>query len=448
MLETPLTSSETASLLVEIALLPAVNPSTVDSLISHYESLKSNDYVAGQLLLSIGTLGRHDNVKEKVVNYLSVKLASVTTVEETSLLIHALGNTASKAIIPTIFPFLSDPLYQTYAIDALRVVSTDDRVEEEFAHIVSQSHYAQTVIEVVESLLFPFKHSIYSSEIEEDIIVSEELKTSLIKAGTKYNDDELTKYLEQYFTAIEDETSSKRLEEDLEESIAAGDREKRASTTTWNSNSDSNYNLVSSHGSRSNDVKNYPIYRAYLWAKEIGISDIHADVAAGGFGGLGKSGAKLYARGKLDLVFWSKRHTVIDESFSFVRAFPKFKNKLTIKRRVKMVGTTLFNEHRSTTHNFNQVRSWYKSIRIFKKKFTFFIYVGFLDLTISSNIKGNMKIGASVPRFETGKNINAKAYLEAGPSLSVSGSASATILVSRWECWRACDFMCRERINP
>ena len=431
MLETPLTMSETTSLLVEIALLPAVNPSTVDSLISHYESLKSNDYVASQLLLSIGTLGRHDNVKEKVVNYLSVKLASVTTVEETSLLIHALGNTASKAIIPTIFPFLSDPLYQTYTIDALRAVSTDDRVEEEFAHIVSQSHYAQTVIEVVESLLFPFKHSIYSSEIEEDIIVSEELKASLIKAGTKYNDEDLTKYLQQYFTGIEDETSNKRLQEQLEQKTAAGDREKRASTTSWDSSSDSNYNLVSSHYSRKKDVSTYPLHKGYLWAEEIGASKIHADVAAGGFGGVGVPGFKLYARGKVDLVVYSKRYTALDIMFSYVRDFPD-KNSvstLTYKSYIKIAGITLLNHHHTSTSVYKYNRSWYKSILLFKVRYSFFVYVGFLDLTVTSYISSRMKLHASIARLNYEKNLRGKAELETEPTFTLSAGASVRLLV-------------------
>ena len=105
MLKARLSSSEVTSLLVEIALMPSVHSSTVDSLISQYEFLNSEDYIANQLILSLGTLGRHANVEDKIVRYLSMKLTTADTPEEISVFIHALGNTASKKIIPILDPF-------------------------------------------------------------------------------------------------------------------------------------------------------------------------------------------------------------------------------------------------------------------------------------------------------------------------------------------------------
>ncbi|XP_019858574.1 PREDICTED: uncharacterized protein LOC109586801 [Amphimedon queenslandica] len=238
---------EVTSLLVEIALMPSVHSSTVDSLISQYESLKSNDYVANQLILSLGTLGRHTNVEDKIVKYLSVKLTSAMTPEETSVLIHALGNTASKKIIPILEPFISDDTYQSYTIDALRGVSMDGAVQKEFTTLVTESLHPQVVLEVVESLTSPFKNSLYSFKIKKDYDASQDLKSALIIAGIKYKEDELTNSLKEYFTAINDKTSKKILQKGLESNNVAAGRQKRATTSrNWSSSSNRNYNLIES----------------------------------------------------------------------------------------------------------------------------------------------------------------------------------------------------------
>ena len=431
MIKTPSSSSEVTSLLVEIALLPTVHSSTVHSLLSQYDSLKSDNYVANQLILSISTLGRHKNVEEKILHYLSLKLMSVVTSEKTSLFIHALGNTGSKKIIPLLLPFLFDPFYQAHTIDALRAVSMDDRVEEEFASIVSQSMYPDVVLEVVESLLFPFKHSIYSSQIKKDIIVCDELKTSLVEAGIEYNEPDLTELLKQYFTAIRDKTSVENLRQGLKIKVS-NNQQKRSSTSYWHSNSDYKYNLIESIAQRRRDVTKYPYNKGFLWAKQIGYSKVHANLAAGGFGGVGISGIKLYARARVDLVAWSKTYTALDALFSYLRVFPKRNTNSTLnyRRYIKIVGYTLLNEQRSTTHAYRYYRSWYKSVQIFKFSLRFWIYVGFLHLTVSGHITGRMTFQAYIARLDHDKNMRAAAELITGPTLTVRGEAVADILVS------------------
>ena len=431
MLKVPsLTTSEVTSLLVEIALLPTIHSSTVKSLLSQYELLDSNDYVANQLILSIATLGRHKNVEEKIVNYLSVKLMSAVTSEKTSLLIHALGNTASKRIIPLLLPFLFDPSYQAHTIDALRTVSMDDRVEKEFASVVSQSMYPDEVFEVVQSLLFPFKHSIYSSRIKKDLAVCDELKTSLVEACVRYNEHELTKSVKQYFTVIEDEIYSEELGQRLEEEVPAH-RVRRASTRNWASSSDSKYNLVGSLAQRRRDISTYPYNRGYLWTKKIGYSKLHANVAAGGFGGVGTEGIKLYARARVDLVAWSKTYTALDVIFSYVRGFADMNSKSTLnyRRYIRLAGYTLLNEQRTKSSVYRYTRSWYRSVRIFRFRWRFWIFVGTLRLTLSSHISGHLGFQAYIARLDKDKNMRASAELTTGPTLTITGEAVARVLV-------------------
>ena len=435
MLKVPsLTASEATSLLVEIALLPAVHSSTVKSLLNQYELLDSNDYVANQLILSIATLGRHKNVEEKIVNYLSVKLTSAVTSEETSLLIHALGNTASKRIIPLLLPFLFDPSYQAHTIDALRTVSMDDRVEKEFASVVSQSMYPDVVFEVVQSLIFPFKHSIYSSRIKKDLAVRDELKTSLVEACVRYNEHELTKSVKQYFAVIEDEIYSEELGQRLEEEVPAH-RVRKASTRNWASSSDSKYNLVGSLAQRHRDISTYPFNRGYLWTTKIGYSKLHANVAAGGFGGVGTEGIKLYARARVDLVAWSKRYTALDVIFSYVRGFADKNSKSTLnyRRYIRLAGRTLLNEQHMKSSVYRYTRSWYSSVLIFTTHLRFSIVVGTLRLTLSSYISGHLGFQAYIARLDNDKNMRASAKLTTGPTLTVTGEAVAKVLVRRSE---------------
>ena len=428
-------SSEVTSLSVEIALLPRVDSSTIDSLLSQYESLDPDEYVSNQLILSIATLGRHANVEEKIVDYLSKKLSSTKTQEETSLFIHALGNTGSKRIIPLLLPFLSDPVNEGYCVDALRAVSMDQRVEKGFAAIISEAD-PQLVLEVVESLMFPFKNSIYSSQIEKDLVVSEELKGSLIKAGIEYNDHELTKALIQYFTAIEDEASSEKLRQGIEDKESVS-RRKRGTSTYWASTWDKKFNLISSSSQRLYDVRTYPLNKAYMWTKQIGYSKVHANVAAGGFGGVGIPGVKLYARARVDLVAWENTYTALDIIFSYVKTFPsKSRNSvLTYRRYIKIVGYTLVNEPRTSMSTlasnsvYRYSRSWHSSHQIFSSTYSFFIYVGTLRLTLSSRISLHTSFQAYVPRMDNIRDMKAAAELKTGPTLTISGQAAVRILV-------------------
>uniref|UniRef100_A0A1X7USR3 Vitellogenin domain-containing protein n=2 Tax=Amphimedon queenslandica TaxID=400682 RepID=A0A1X7USR3_AMPQE len=428
---TPTTSKEIDSVLNDIVMLTSVDPSTVDSLFNYYESLKPDQTSTDQLLLSIATLGRHENVEENIVSYLSVKLMSSRKVEDTSLILQALGNTASKKIVPLVLPFVSDPDFQSDSIDALRGVSMDERVEREFADIIAQSlHKPQLVIEIVESLLFPFKDSLYSPQLKKDLLVCEGLKTSLVQAGIKIHSDGVTSLLNKYFVSIKDEASIQELREGLQLVEALQGRKKRSSTSNWDSNADSKYDLIESHSVRTKDVNTYPYHKGYLWAIQIGYSKIHADIAAGGFGGIGIPGIKLYARARFDLVVWSRRYTALDIIFSYLREVPDDQSVSTLeyRRYMKVVGYTLLNDHHKETKEYKYKREFQKKLLVFKAGYKFFIYVGYLSLDIAGEIVGTATYEAYIARMDNDKNLKALAHVITGPTLTVKGEASATIL--------------------
>ena len=172
MLHHPLHEEERMILLLQIALLSSVHPSTVEYLKNY---LEHSDNV-NQLVLTFTTLGRHSNVEDSVVKTLSKELKKAVKIYQIEgdpsfvlNVIHALGNTGSK-IISLLLPFLSSShlSLQLTSIDALRTVSRDEAVQDAFVHLVNDSTHIEPVVKIVETLLFPFKQSIYISDIPED----------------------------------------------------------------------------------------------------------------------------------------------------------------------------------------------------------------------------------------------------------------------------------------
>ena len=108
-LESNVNEREYNVLLLAITMLTSVHPSTESFLRDYME----HNNQTGQLLLTYASLGRHDSVEDSVVQTLVKKLAIVITENETTNdtgavihLIHALGNTGSKQILPFLQPFL------------------------------------------------------------------------------------------------------------------------------------------------------------------------------------------------------------------------------------------------------------------------------------------------------------------------------------------------------
>ena len=154
--------SEYASITLALALLTSSHPSTEEAL---KERMESNDDF-GQLLLSYGSLGRHDNVESSVVMTLVEKLQKLlnsdveanATVGEIIHIIHALGNAGSKQIVPYLIPFLYgfDLHLKLVSIDALRAVTREENVQQKFISIVNSAVIEDPIIKVVQSMTFPF----------------------------------------------------------------------------------------------------------------------------------------------------------------------------------------------------------------------------------------------------------------------------------------------------
>ena len=418
MLHQQLSDEEYNNLLLQIAFLTSVDPSTVDYIQKFLETSDNE-----QLILSFATLGRHNNVADKIIDVLANKLTTTNDTTDIIHIFHALGNTGSKKIIPLLLPFLSEQTLQLYVIDALRTVSLEESVQKAFTDVVLDAEYPEEVIEVVESLLFPFQHSLYFEELPEISFTEEKLIDALFNACTvKFQDKDLNSVIKKYFNTLSAHSTQQNMKEQLRYYLTRTTRMKRSSTTNWNSNSNSNYNLIASQSSRTKDENTYPFHKAFLWANQYGVSDLHLKVAAGGFGGVGFSGLKLLVRGKVAIYVWKKTFTAIDAKYEIVKSFNSSPSHVV--RYVKLAGSTYFASNKSVSVKIPSVSGNSGTIKLFSVEYTFFIYVGTLNL----NIRGDLKAQTSFNINSAG--LSATAYFSIGPTISISGGASATVLVS------------------
>ncbi|XP_019860218.1 PREDICTED: uncharacterized protein LOC105314999 [Amphimedon queenslandica] len=95
---------------------------------------------------------------------------------------------------------------------------------------------------------------------------------------------------------------------------------------------------------------------------------------------------------------------------------------------MKVVGYTLFNDHHKETKEYKYKREFQKKLLVFKAGYKFFIYVGYLSLDIAGEIVGTATFEAYIARMDNDKNLKALAHVITGPTLTVKGEASATIL--------------------
>ena len=105
-----------------------------------------------------------------------------------------------------------------------------------------------------------------------------ELQTALVASAVQLGDVELAELVLSFVETFET-PESEGLVEALED-IKSSNRGRRG--TDWDE-SNSDYNIVASQGSRAADVRNYPNHRAYIWGKTLGISQANLKLGAGFF---------------------------------------------------------------------------------------------------------------------------------------------------------------------
>ena len=419
--------------IMAITMLTSVHSSTMSHLKSHIHDQAQYD----QLLLSYATLGRHKSVEDEVVNALVDQLGNLlednnpevdAEKSEIVFILHALGNTGSKKIIPYITPFLvsNNADVQHTAIDALRTVSRDSRVHDAFKTIVENTASADTVSVIIESLIFPFEKSIYYSGRPEKAGESEpeqSLMRSIVKVTIDLSVPELTQLTKTYLRHIGTDLAQSLLNTLEEKHSDRKNIHKRAVSLNWSAYS-SLYDLIAAQSERSADKLNYPCHKALLWAKKVGSSKIHAKLSVGGFGGVG-FGYKIFARGVIRLHAYGREYTAVEAEYLNRHHIEK---GFRLRKYAKIGGTVYIDESKSKPGlPLPYANSWTKtlySLQVFRLPFSIWIWIGTLDIYIEASVDIYSKLSLAVSRE------SATGGYSVTPTFSVTGGASVTLLVS------------------
>ena len=200
--------------------------------------------------------------------------------------------------------------------------------------------------------------------------------------------------------------------------------------TTWNEQN-SVYDLVDDLNTRSSDLTNYPSNRAYIWGKSLGVTDVKLDIAFGAFAGFGGSANpnyfKLFAKGIAQGYAFGYTKTAFEALISSVNApgATSIKNRLY----VSIVGKVLVDYSKEIP----TCRFWsyplYSSPDYTLLSFStkVFIYVGFLDFTLSLNAK--LGVVATLAAC-INKCVTAKGSIVPTVTVTAAASATASLVVS------------------
>lgn len=406
----------------------------------------------GSLASSASGTSSSDGTEEHIVTFLLHRLNEVEKLSPANNtwplvhLIHSLGNTESKLVIDTLLKYLihNDLDIQLAAIGALRVHTTEQTVQEAFSDVLQLATMEEQVEQISRTLIDGLEHMKLNRHRQHDTNEpSEDFLILLVSATMQSNNSQLHELVLHYLQQLDSNDARQLMDilrnfmakhpefeegevyyiDDEVENGTAKARLRRGSD--WDA-ANSIYNLVASYAQRRNDVSTYPKHKAYIWGKKFGLKKVYAQIAAGGFAGLKSdgSGYKLFAKAIAQGHAFGKTATALHAEFLRRRSGSSIYQKIY----AKVVGKTLINEAGTLPLGCNSLTKnlLSTSIKIFRFKYSVFIYVGTLDFYIAMYAK--LGLNLKVTFCET--TVKACATLIPYATLRAEGGASATILVS------------------
>ena len=392
----------------------------------------SNDDHLDPLLLAYGALASETTEKseQRIAQFLLNRMEEAPRSVMTMVhYIHALGNTGSPFALDTIISFHnhSDLEVQLASINALRKLINDPVVEETLYSILQTTPASyEHVVAIAETLSEGAK---YFDERDIDYTPSMELQTALVASAVQFGDIQLAELILSFVETFET-PESEGLAEALENIIAtekkfSQSRDRRG--TDWDE-SNLDYDVVASQGSRAADVRNYTNHRAYIWGKTLGISQANLKVGAGLFIGHRcpnlKAFGKVIARANLLRWSWNILHAevLLEKTDSQVHA--KLYFKVLSNVLIDLSNATSFSNCTPTPS-----RTLYSSPRysLPRVSYSIFIYVGTLSLYLQPHVQANIDF-----RTELCANSSTlRGFAGIGPrlTLTVEGGVRGNILV-------------------
>ena len=347
--------------------------------------------------------------------------------------IHTLGNSGSLFALDNIVAFHNHSAIevQLASISAMRKLINNPHVEETLNSILHTTPASyEHVVAIAETLSEGVK---YLEERDRDYTPSMELQTALVVSAVQIGDVELAELVLSLVETFETPESEGLV--DALEDIKRSSRGRRG--TDWDE-SNSDYNIVASQGSRAADVRNYPNHRAYIWGKTLGISQANIKLGAGYFLGHHptcpnvKAFAKAIAQANLLRWSWTILHAeaLLEKTDSELRAKLYFK----INRNVLVDWSRTINYTTTFCSTFSRTVPSPR-YNLPGVSYSIFVYVGTLTLYLQPYVQGHMDFRAEL----CGNSTSLRALEEVGPRVSytVEGGVTGNLLVSDSVLWNS-----------
>ena len=437
--------AERANIIAFVAFIRGAHPGLLGEL--EQQMNEADDYL-DPLLLAYAALASETTIasEQRIVNFLLSRLEQAP-INTTIIVhfIHALGNTGSYYALDPIVSYLNHSVLrvQLVSISAMRKLTNYPLVKDMLQSMLQATPISMVhVVAIAETLIEGYR---YLDEKELDYTPSLSLQMALVAATLQLGDVELAELALTYVGNFNNRTSEK-LAHVLEQAIAEG-KESSVQTrgrrgTDWDS-SNSDYNIVDSHSSRQDDVRNFPSHRAYIWGKKLGIDEANLKVGAGVFMGINPSRISFKAFGKaaakVKLLSWSwslaKGEVLLEKLDNRLRTkmyFSILNNVLT-----DLYYDTTFSSSLPTSYQYRPSPTVYATRRysIPRVSVPIFIYIATLSFYLQPHIEARIE---SRREFDiNGGELSALAAIGPRITFIAEGGISADLLV-RYLYRRAC----------
>lgn len=400
--------------------------------------------LSNQLLLVFGSLAAKgtEQVEIQVMNYLRARaIAQSSEVEEdlsqTLLLLHALGNTGSELAVPLFWGILNNTSSDNYndikltVIEALVKLTDDHAVLAQFEVFLAEDPSEDCVGAIVETLYDGFG---YIQKRDGDtaqyisMMNAHPLVYSLAQVVSTINNTDLHSIMEQYLTKIKADKAMFALV--FEGAGSVGNRGKRG--TDWDASSNSDYNLVDSLVNRQRDASTYPLHRAYINAKTIGIDLANIKIGYGYFAGTSTHCDQMKTYGRFIVVgkLLSHTSTFADVKFNLMATTTSFSAMAYARIRSNSLldynrNGNLQSHCLTYSSNMPQFRS-----RLLTLRFSLYVYVTTLTLRVDLDVHFDLGFNGNVCVGRTGTEVSgALGAITPTIGVTVSGGVSASLLV-------------------
>jgi hypothetical protein len=428
-LETAVNDDETDAVIMYIALVANPQP----QLVAKLERLISSDVHSDDpLLLAYGAIvpRASPELQERMTLFLINRLPEAET--NSSSLIHhilSLGNSGSRSISAYLINYLAHPEgdVQLTAILAMRFLMSEPSVEKSLKQLVNGPDVTEDHLTVIaKSLVYACERAKINAE---DKPYSSDFAEALVAMALNIHNEEFHSSLATYLRAINSPDSRELLQIlKFHKSSDPGDQYYTNTTrfrrgTVWDENNGV-YDLVAPLSERQSDVQHYQNRLAYIWGKRFGVTDIYAEVAAGGFAGVSNGGDyKLFGRAVAKANAYDRSLTILE--FLVLR---QKDSQSTVSRFYAVVmGVTLKNirntEGDQVCKSYSEPLYEGKEYTIFDFTYSVFVVVGTLNFNLRATVQFNA--GMYIEACENHGSLTLSAGLS--PTLTIRVSASGDL---------------------